>query len=138
MPARSQPNSHENRRQSRRRILVIDDDVATLQIIQKILEKGGYEVASASGGNEGLRSFRSTRFDLVLVDMVMPEMDGFETTSLMHRLCPEVKIIAMSGAPNAKSANGLELALKLGAVRALPKPFAPNELLSVVGECVAS
>lgn len=137
MSARSNPGSASNE-DAIRRVLVIDDDSATLVLICKILERGGYEVTPAGSSAEGLRLFRAKRFDLVLVDMVMPDMDGFETTSLLHRLSPEVKIIAMSGAVNARSPDGLELALKLGAKRAIPKPFKPQELLSLVRECVAS
>ena len=60
-------------------ILVIDDDPRIVNLLQQTLEAGGYEVAGACDGNQGMRLFRENPADLVIVDLIMPEKEGMET-----------------------------------------------------------
>src|SRR5882672_836694 len=89
------------RRRSRRRgvprILVIDDDGLLRSALRIALEAAGYEVIEAADGNAGLRRQREQGADLVLVDIFMPEGDGFEVIRALRAAIPQPQIVAMSG-----------------------------------------
>lgn len=68
------------------RLLVIDDDGALVELLQSYLSAQGYEVVTALNGRQGLRRFYETRPDLVLLDVTMPEMDGWETLRRLREL----------------------------------------------------
>ena len=115
-----------------RRILIIDDDHHILLMIKKMLERAGFEVDLASNGNEGLDLFKKMSVDLVITDIIMPEKEGLETIREMKRLCPDVKIIAMSGGGKVSSDNYLNTAKIFGASRVLAKPFSQRQMVSAV------
>jgi len=96
------------------------------------LTQAGYEVVAVANGDEGTRACRQQSFDMVVVDMVMPEKDGLETMMEIRRGSPKARIIAMSGAPRAPIMDPLSLAMKLGAVAILTKPFTPDEFIGSV------
>ena len=116
------------------KILVVDDDGAVLATIKLLLDRAGHDVTTASDGREGLAIFDSAEFDLLLLDIFMPGMDGIETMRLVHRQRPLMPIIAISG--KALNLDGtpdfLKMALKLGAISSLQKPFKPAQLLEAV------
>ncbi len=119
------------------RILVIDDDEATRAVIEEILARQGHQVTLAAGGRTGLAEARRRNFDLVLVDIIMPDIDGMETISELREMSATVPIIAMSGSsPN--SAGYLETATVLGASAALAKPFSKRELEHTVDVMLGS
>lgn len=122
------------------RILVIDDDASVRTTITTVLEQEGFEVFTAEDGRTGLEALDSTPFDVVIVDIFMPGMDGLETITALHRHAPTVPIIAMSGFSFRDSATPapdfLSMATKLGAVCSLQKPFEPRDLLAAVHECL--
>jgi CheY-like chemotaxis protein len=117
-------------------ILVIDDNRAVLATIKILLEHNGYAVETIDNGQAGLRLFEAGAFDLLIVDIFMPGMDGFETMSLAHRARPKTPIVVMSGQEFRSAAEGapdfLHMATKLGAVRTVQKPFRAADLLAVV------
>lgn len=113
------------------RILVIDDEPALREIIKQALTVGGFEARTAENGNEGIKLMRTTRFDLVITDLLMPEKEGIETIREIHSLAPGMKIIAMSGGMGI-GANFLEISRKLGASATLKKPFDCATLLETV------
>ena len=115
-----------------KRVLVIEDDGSVRSLIRKILEGEGYEVLEAPDGDQGVRTFRDERPDLVLTDIFMPEKEGLETISELGLLDPAVRVIAISGGGNMGILNPLPMAAKLGAVRTLAKPFGRRELLEAV------
>ncbi|RMF24992.1 MAG: response regulator [Deltaproteobacteria bacterium] len=118
------------------RILVIDDDEASRAVIEEILARKGHEVTLAGGGRAGLAEARRQRFDLVLVDIIMPDIDGMETITELREMSDALPIIAMSGSsPN--SAGYLETAKVLGADAALAKPFTKSELEDAVAAMLA-
>jgi CheY-like chemotaxis protein len=122
-------------------ILVIDDDQAVLTTIKILLEHNGYAVETADNSRAGLRLFETTSFDLLIVDIFMPGMDGFETMSLARRARPETPIVVMSGQQFQSAAERapdfLYMATKLGAVRSVQKPFGPADLLRAVTESLS-
>ena len=123
------------------RILVVDDDPMVCMAIELYLERHGFQVTIADGGEAGLRALEETAFDLMIVDIFMPHMRGFESIRIFHERAPSVPLIAMSGYAFANldtpAPDFLRMALELGATRCLRKPFAPAALLTVINECLA-
>lgn len=109
-------------------VLLIDDDPQLLGYLQEVMEFAGYGVTTARNGLSGLESFRRQRPDLVLTDIVMPDMEGIALIREIRALDKEVPIIAMSGGGRGGQTMYLEAATKLGANAALHKPFSSDEL----------
>ena len=116
------------------RILLIEDDSALRRMLYYDLIAAGYAVSEAVHGADGLVQLRNNPVDLVITDMLMPEMDGVETIQQLRRSFPEVKIMAISGGGLASPDHYLRIAKKLGADKTLKKPFTFPELLDVVHE----
>jgi len=115
-------------------ILLIDDDKSVRTAIKTALEVQGHQVVVASDGHEGLRTLEIAHFDVVIVDMFMPGMDGIETINLIRQRKLEFPIIMMSG--SATPADLINRATKLGAVRSLCKPFRPRDLAAAIADCL--
>jgi CheY-like chemotaxis protein len=123
------------------RVLIVDDDPMVCTAIEIYLERHGFEVTMANGGEAGLRALEDSSFDLMLVDIFMPHMRGFESIRIFHQRAPTIPLIAMSGYAFANldspAPDFLRMALELGAARCLRKPFTPDALLMAVNECLA-
>ena len=123
------------------RVLVVDDDQMVCTAIEIYLERHGFEVTIADGGEVGLRALEETSFDLMIVDIFMPHMRGFESIRIFHERAPTVPLIAMSGYAFANldspAPDFLRMALELGSARCLRKPFTPTVLLTIINECLA-
>ncbi|MGJ4890818.1 response regulator [Bradyrhizobium sp. HKCCYLR20261] len=124
------------------KLLVVDDDPLMQLTMQRVLEQHGHVVASASDGRKALARLDTEDFDLVILDIFMPGMDGLEAMRMILKRKPSVPIIMTSGRPDTPNATSepdyLTMATKLGAVSALPKPFKPAALLTMVSDCLAS
>ena len=124
------------------RILVVDDDPMVGATIEVLLQRQGFEVTLADGGESGLIALESQSFDVMMVDIFMPHMRGFESIRIFHERAPATPLVAMSGYAFASSASPtpdfLRMALELGATRCLRKPFTPELLLSTIKECLAA
>jgi CheY-like chemotaxis protein len=124
-----------------RRILVVDDDPHICLAIRAWLKRYGFKVAIADGGASGLLALDNSTFDLMIVDIFMPNMRGFESIRVFHDYAPTVPLIAISGYAfsglERASPDFLRMALRLGATRCLRKPFRPTTLLSVIDECLS-
>jgi CheY-like chemotaxis protein len=118
------------------RILVIDDDEQMLLMLRTMLERAGYEVLVALDGIRGMKACRSTPVDLVITDIVMPEMEGLEIIMALKREFPSMKIIAVSGGARNKPGDYLRMAAGLGANRTFTKPFDRREMLTAIKELV--
>src|SRR5206468_1552146 len=79
------------------RVLAIDDDPAILAAIDIVLKRQGHDVVLASGGQKGLQLLEAGQFDLLIVDIFMPNMDGLETISLARKRRPGMPIVVISG-----------------------------------------
>jgi len=107
------------------RVLIIDDEKNILVTLAKCLSGAGYEVVTAESGEDGLRRFGEGGFDLVLLDMKMPGIDGMEVLRHIKKSAPQAIVIMMTAYGTISSA--VE-AMKLGAVDYLAKPFTPEEI----------
>jgi CheY-like chemotaxis protein len=124
-----------------RRILVVDDDRHTRLAIGIWLKQCGFRVAITDGGESGLAALNDGTFDLMIVDVFMPNMRGFESIRVFHSHAPTVPLIAISGyafsGAETDDAACFGMALSLGATRCLRKPFRPATLLGVIDECLS-
>ena len=118
------------------RVLIIDDDRSVSAAIQKTLTRQGYDVALAPNAADGEQLFGSSRFDLVIVDIFMPETDGLEIIRHLRKQSPTIPILAMSGFSFQNSMvstpDFLWMALKLGATARLRKPFTVQQLMAAI------
>jgi DNA-binding response OmpR family regulator len=109
---------------SKAKLLLVDDDVTLIKALDIYLTRAGYEVHTAANGSEGLRQLFALRPDLVVLDVMMPQMDGWETCQRIREMST-VPIIMLT-------ARGQEtdrvMGLKLGADDYVPKPFSLKEL----------
>jgi CheY-like chemotaxis protein len=116
------------------RILVIDDEKEMRDLLRWMLEREGYQVVTASDGKEGLHLYRENPADLIITDLIMPEMEGIETILALKQDFPGVKIIAMSGGGHVGPDPYLKIAEGVGAIRVFAKPFLREEILNAVQE----
>ncbi|SCA55853.1 Response regulator [Candidatus Terasakiella magnetica] len=108
-------------------VLLVDDDIDIRLSMSVVLEGQGYETLVAENGVEAIKQLEGHTVDCVLLDIFMPEKDGYETIGEIRRHYPQTKIIAMSGY-NERSFSPLDYAQSLGADLALTKPFSADEL----------
>ena len=111
-------------------ILVIDDQEPVRALLRIALEGAGHEVLEASNGRLGLALYRERSADLIITDIVMPEMSGLELMVELTRNFSNVKVIAISG--GLESEGPLNVAKLLGARQTFQKPLDMEKLLSAV------
>lgn len=111
-----------------KRILIIEDDVVIREILLEALEPCGYHLEEAENGKEGLKLHRKQPFDLIITDIIMPEMEGLETITAVKESRPDVMIIAISGGGRGGAGEYLNMAEHMGAHRVFNKPFDPEEM----------
>ncbi len=115
-------------------ILVIDDDSSIRQFFRRTLEEAGYGVSEASSAKEGLSHLKGHSVDLIITDVLMPEMDGLELTWVLHQQYPKIKVIAVSG--GQREVDYCNVARFFGAHDTLMKPVSVPRLLDTVGRLV--
>jgi CheY-like chemotaxis protein len=123
------------------RVLVVDDDPLVCKTIEVCLTRKGFEVTVADGGESGMRALEDANFDLMLIDVFMPHMRGFESIRMFHERRPDVPVVAMSGyafANAERAPDFLRMTIELGAACCLRKPFTQDALLTVVHQCITS
>ena len=114
-------------------ILVVDDEDQIRRLIHETLEQAGYHVTEARDGKEALKQYRLAPADLVIMDILMPDQDGLETTVALRREFQNVKIIAITGGSDMIGIlTFLDVAKMLGAHSMLQKPFDMKTLLDTV------
>ncbi|HWC58897.1 MAG TPA: response regulator [Verrucomicrobiae bacterium] len=118
------------------RICLIEDDKPLRTVLARFLIRNGYDVIQAEHGRKALQEMADKPADLVITDMIMPEMDGVETIVALRRDYPKVKIIAISGGGIRTADQYLQLAQMLGAHKAFSKPIVPQELLNAISNLV--
>src|SRR5690554_8123264 len=101
------------------RLLLVDDEVAHLKTLERLFLKEGYHVATATGGQQALDLLREQRFELVLTDLMMPDIDGMDLLKLVQTLQPQAEVILMTAFGTVERAvHGM----KEGAYEFVPKP----------------
>jgi YesN/AraC family two-component response regulator len=111
-------------------ILIIDDEEIIRVLLRSALEAEGYEVTEAANGRKGLELYRQRPTNLVITDIVMPELNGLDMLLELTREFLHAKVIAISGAEEEK--NVLDVAKLLGARQTFRKPFSIPHLLGAV------
>jgi two-component system response regulator (stage 0 sporulation protein F) len=111
-------------------ILIIDDEELVRVFLRSALEAAGYEVIEAVNGRQGLELYRDKPTDLVITDIVMPDLSGLDMLLELTREFLHAKVIAISGAEGEK--NVLDVAKLLGARQTFRKPFNVPHLLDAV------
>jgi len=111
------------------RILIVDDEEIVVRSCRRILDGSRYAVDSASNGFDALRMADESPYDIVVLDIMMPKMDGLEVLQHLKERHPDVDVIMITGLSQVQTA---VQAMKLGAFDYLPKPFDPDELVHLV------
>lgn len=120
-------------------VLIVDDDKLVQRTCELLCKRWGHRVLFADDGDAALRvlgSAGATGVDVIVLDIVMPMKDGFETLLELKRLFPPIKVVVMTGARTNADHNYLTLAQKFGADGTIKKPFPPSLLREII-ECTS-
>lgn len=121
------------------RILVIDDMPAVTGLLSAVLEGCGHAVVERNNGATGLAELNGGGFDLVVVDMMMPGLDGIEVVKRLRAAGHKAPVIAMSGGTDDfPASHSLKMSEMYGADRLLFKPFGNDELVAMVEQLLDS
>ena len=118
-------------------ILVIDDDPVLRRVVTLALEAAGHSVLRCENGRKAVAFLERDHADLLVTDIVMPEMDGVETVRAVRQLDPDLPILAISGGGSFDPKDYLGIAQAFGATAILPKPFRPADLVEMVSQLLA-
>jgi DNA-binding response OmpR family regulator len=113
------------------RVLIIDDDRVLLDMMARALKSAGFIVRAEDNGRKGLDALRTFAADLVITDIVMPEIEGIGVILQVRRLPEPPKVVAISGAGSLRTGDYLSWATHLGADAVLAKPFRMSEIVKL-------
>ena len=116
-----------------KRILIVEDEAHVLAVIEKRLTTQGYEVLTAMDGREGLRRARSDRPDLIILDLILPGIDGYQVCSMLKRDAAYRHIPVMMLSARTQHRD-IEQGMVVGADAYMTKPFQPAALLKQIAE----
>lgn len=128
-----QEGKQESRMQSNNSILIIDDEAFLRTTLAVILQRAGYSVSTASGGEEALHILLDHKFDLVFLDLKMPGMDGMELLPEIRLLDPKLPVLILTA--NASLESAIQT-MRLGAIGYLMKPIDPEQIVNRVEEVI--
>ncbi len=117
----------------KQKILAIDDEEIVRKSCERILRPAGYDIDTSADGMSALRMIGAKKYDLVLTDLKMPNMDGLEVMAAIKKSLPSAKVIIVTGYSTLDNAVKATLT---GAYNYIEKPFSPESLLSVVREAL--
>lgn len=120
------------------KVLIIDDDPALLRLMSLAFKGAGYSTVSADNGRKGIRMASALKPDLVITDIVMPDIEGIGAIRAIKGSPRPPKVIAISGAGRGRGMDYLSWAKHLGADEVLAKPFRMSELLKVSKSVIAN
>ena len=113
----------------KRKVLVVDDEDALRTVLSGELTSEGYDVGTAADGDDAISTLQNQTFDLVLLDIKMPRMNGFEVLKFVKEKHPETKVVMLTGFADLK--NAIE-SKKLGAEDFVSKPYDLVDLLTTI------
>jgi DNA-binding NtrC family response regulator len=130
-PERRAVEVAKQERAGRPRVLLMEDEPSLAQGLKMVLSKQGYEVELADTGLRALGSLGTKNFDLLVADLMLPDVDGMEVLRTVKETKPETQIIVITGYATVPTAVD---SMKLGALDYLPKPFTMDEFMGAVGK----
>ena len=116
---------------SKGKVIIVEDNVEVLESLSEILTSEGYEVETATSGEEGIKKCRTEQFSLALLDIKLPDIEGTQVLEVLHKEFPDMVKIMITGHPSLENAVA---SLKRGADAYLMKPINPANLLKVLDE----
>ena len=119
----------------RAKILAVDDEPELTDLMQYHLVRAGHDVTTAANGWEAIHAIRSNRPDIILLDLMLPDLDGFGVCEILRR-DPQTATIPIVIVSAWSSPDSRNLGLELGALDYLTKPFSPQELVERVNHLV--
>jgi len=117
--------------EKKKSILIVEDDKAIIKSLKDILQSEGYSVDTAENGREAIQKSKEKFFNMALLDIKLPDMEGTKLLTLMHEDLPKMVKIMVTGYPSLE--NAVE-ALNLGADAYVMKPIKPEKLLALIKE----
>ncbi|KJJ83925.1 response regulator receiver protein [Candidatus Omnitrophus magneticus] len=111
------------------KILIVDDDKRLNKTINEVLERSGYSTCMVYSGDEAIDKISTDRFDIALLDLIMPGMKGVDVLTEVRRISPKTKVIMITAFATIESAID---AIRKGASEYISKPFKINELLTII------
>ncbi len=117
----------------RKKILIIDDDLDLCTLLGRFLSKNGYDIDMAHSGAKGIAKFMEQKFDMVICDYRLGDMEGIKVLTALRKENPAIKVLMITGYSDIKTA--VEV-IKLGAFDYIVKPLIPDEVLSVVNKAI--
>jgi CheY-like chemotaxis protein len=117
-------------------VLIVEDDDDLREMLKVSFTKNKYTVLEAADGKEAITKFKPLITDLIVTDIIMPNVEGLKVIMKMREIKPEIKIIAISGGGKAGPGSYLNIAKALGADAVLSKPFSIHELMNKTRELV--
>ncbi|MDH5230605.1 MAG: response regulator [Gammaproteobacteria bacterium] len=120
------------------KVLIVDDEESIRGFVKQVVEMQGHEAKEAENGRIAADLYENFQADLVITDLIMPEMDGLELIVHVKKKYPSVKIIAMSGRAALDTRHYLEFANRFGANKILEKPVDMDTLINTIAEVLAA
>jgi two-component system cell cycle response regulator DivK len=121
----------EGKKMERKKILVVDDDKKNRYLVSFLLEKEGFEVVIATDGLEGIEAAKKQQVDLIIMDIKMPKMNGYEATRRIRRL-KKYKSIPIIALTSYAMMEDKEKAMKAGCTGYMSKPITPEIFISEI------
>ncbi len=115
------------------KLLLVDNEPNVLEVMQLGLSIQGYEVSTATNGSEALDTVKKEQFDIILLDLIMPEMDGIEVLKRMKKMGLRSKILMLSAYPSQEM---VEESLEKGACGFIVKPSSAEEISSAIQQAL--
>lgn len=121
---------------SAKHILVVDDDEMMRQFVKELLQINNFKITEAENGKAGLKEFRENTPDLVITDIIMPEMEGISFIRKLREYNKDIPIIAMTGNVHGHMEEYLTISSQIGADAILRKPIASKEFLDTINSLI--
>lgn len=115
------------------KILIVDDESTICDSVKKILSRKGFSVENTLNATDAIEKIKNEKFDIVITDLMMPQISGMELLELVKKYYPEIDVLVITGYATIESA---VQATKLGALDYIQKPFTPNELVERVQKAI--